>query len=603
MRYSYALLVCLLLLAGCGDDGYEPWRPPPPAAPPAPPPEPEWRDPVIKDAKVSDHVETESPPLTPGKLREWFADGDFSRLPFRLFRRRDPFCRELLGCARELLDDPSVPVRKCAAEVVGLTALADVRALPGLSPLARDPSEEVAEAALGALSLFGPYAASAVPDVIEALSSPHRKVRIAAARTIGDIGPAARDALPRLIEMLGSDDGEVVAAALEGLAGLGPLAAPALGRVIPLLRCPDRQEDALIAIGSIGRAAREALPEIESPLGIRDERRILLAAWARWRLGASADSLLGEIEPIAWRPRGWRSSLWAWRSISSVDGRLLRHPSFPAVSFPRLTEGADPGDTAVALLGLMGPDARAAIPTLVSILQTTPGREDEVVGWALLRIGPDSGPVLARHLVELDRVPGGVGKRVLRSARSTVTRTLIGEMRAWRGLRGRAALRLAMDHMSREDLLIELRYGNPISKVHLVRAWQDGRLHGEEFDREVRRRLHDPDLTVRRAAALAVKPRSSALWVLREMLSSEEAEERSRAADAIAQFGRRGWPAAPDLARALTDPNPLVRWSAADAIGAIGPGARRALRAVWNSLSDPNPDVARAAERALRRIQ
>src|SRR5258705_12053278 len=58
------------------------------------------------------------------------------------------------------------------------------------------------------------------------------------------------------------------------------------------------------------------------------------------------------------------------------------------------------------------------------------------------------------------------------------------------------------------------------------------------------------------------------------------------AAEALATIGPKASAATRDLARALGDPIPGVRWAAAEALGSIGPAAQSAVPQLIEALND-----------------
>ena len=86
-------------------------------------------------------------------------------------------------------------------------------------------------------------------------------------------------------------------------------------------------------------------------------------------------------------------------------------------------------------------------------------------------------------------------------------------------------------------------------------------------------------------------------------LKNANAEDRERAAFALASLGPEALPAARSLMAALADSNAAVRVAAAQALGRIGPGAVSAIAPLSAALTDPDPSVKSAAQAALLAIQ
>ena len=83
-------------------------------------------------------------------------------------------------------------------------------------------------------------------------------------------------------------------------------------------------------------------------------------------------------------------------------------------------------------------------------------------------------------------------------------------------------------------------------------------------------------------------------------LTAKDVRVRRAALDVLDVLGPVATPAAPAVARVLTDTDPFVRWSAVRALDAIGsPGARPAIPALARLLDDPDPDIGKAVIDAL----
>ena len=93
-------------------------------------------------------------------------------------------------------------------------------------------------------SLTGSRLASAqVPSEVARLITQLRDesptVRGAAAHALGGIGPAAKDAVPELAKLLKDPDADVRRAAAHALGGIGPAAKDAVPELAKLLKDPD----------------------------------------------------------------------------------------------------------------------------------------------------------------------------------------------------------------------------------------------------------------------------------------------------------------------------------------------------------------------------
>ena len=145
-------------------------------------------------------------------------------------------------------------------------------------------------------------------------------------------------------------------------------------------------------------------------------------------------------------------------------------------------------------------------------------------------------------------------------------------------------------------------------KIFFVRkcaAYALGKLRSDQSVRALTSALHDKDLEVRGAAAVALGEYESqdptAIAALTAALSDTSEFVRERSARALGRYGRASASAVPTLIRLLTgDAGHGVKLQAATALGEIGD--RSALPSLEKAIHDKNPYVSRAAAEALKRI-
>ena len=85
-----------------------------------------------------------------------------------------------------------------------------------------------------------------------------------------------------------------------------------------------------------------------------------------------------------------------------------------------------------------------------------------------------------------------------------------------------------------------------------------------------------------------------------ELLKSDEAVVRYRAANLVARIGPKGVLAVPRLGEMLNDPEPKVQLAAIDALAAIGPAAKEVVFELGKKVEGNDPAAARAAAAALK---
>ena len=145
-------------------------------------------------------------------------------------------------------------------------------------------------------------------------------------------------------------------------------------------------------------------------------------------------------------------------------------------------------------------------------------------------------------------------------------------------------------------------------KIFFVRkcaAYALGKLRSPQSVTALTSALHDKDLEVRGAAAVALGEYESqdptTIGALTAALSDRSEFVRERSARALGRYGRTSASAVPSLIRLLTsDPSHGVKLQTAIALGEIGD--RSALPSLETATHDKNPYVSRAATEALKRI-
>ena len=85
-----------------------------------------------------------------------------------------------------------------------------------------------------------------------------------------------------------------------------------------------------------------------------------------------------------------------------------------------------------------------------------------------------------------------------------------------------------------------------------------------------------------------------------ELLKSDEAIVRYRAANLVARIGPKAVLAVPRLGEMLNDPEPKVQLAAIDALAAIGPAAKEVVFELGKKVEGNDPTAARAAAAALK---
>jgi HEAT repeat protein len=412
---------------------------------------------------------------------------------------RAPERQWVAGVLRTALGASDPVVRGWAADALGFASLGG------------DPPAEVVTLARGALAdpspLVRSYAAHALvqleaadpsPEIVAALisglSSDRADLRYDAVVALGRLGPAAGAAIPALTGILADPRGEETRGerAAEALAHMGDPGAAAL--MDALAKGGPRAKERIFALAHVPRPLlARLLPEAIAGLADPEPRVRRLAAGAVGRAGAGRPAAAQALE----------------KALGDASHYVVQ--------------------AAARALVLVGPEARVAIPRLLTIVQGSPAsRLDAIV--ALGGMGPAAKsalPLLRAHVAEEPEA---------------VTHAL-----AQLGPTAIPALTAALAHA---------------------------------------------DPAVRRAAAWALRylgrEAAPAVGKLAAALRDPKAEVRNAAAQALGAIGPGAASAVPKLVAVLeADPDDNVRSWSANALGHLGPAAASALPALQKAAGDP----------------
>jgi HEAT repeat protein len=154
----------------------------------------------------------------------------------------------------------------------------------------------------------------------------------------------------------------------------------------------------------------------------------------------------------------------------------------------------------------------------------------------------------------------------------------------------------------------------PESEIRRENVYRQLRDMGAEGVQGLARAYRDPDVRLRRNAALALLflgggygtgapvDVTPALVALTNGLRDSDSDVRAWSAQAIGHIGASATPAVPQLIELLNG-DEAARNSACIALRKIGPNAAAALPSLRRALSDPSEDVRRFAELAIEAIE
>ena len=462
--------------------------------------------------------------------------------------------------------------RNAAAAVLSQLGAAALPSIVTLLTHADPDQRKFAADILGSLRL-----AEAVGPLVSALQDSDPNVRTAAAEALGHVGgPEARRALEKLLV---SRDVLLRVCALEGLSELRlPVPLPML---VPLLTDPLTRRSAWRLLGHVHHPTASMLTV--RALAARESRDSALVS-----IGASGAPLSNETEGelrIALRPVGDVIS-WLEGALISPDeelhlgailvARALGDPLL-ALAIAGSVRGGRDGEVALQTLLRLGlPGARALLSS-IEALADLPAEARAVAADAIVRLAE---PPLCDALIALmdsgDPELAELGARALgrtrtREAIAPLVRSFGDDtlaVHAWRSL-----VHLAQTWPDEvRSALAPLVAGQ--LRPHAVRAW--GEIMGPRAHDVIKRALHDPDETVRAAAAEAslFTPKDTVV-VLQAALMDESALVRRAATRTVGRVapvdGR------PLLARTLKDADATVlalACASAGELGHIGGAAR-----------------------------
>ncbi|MHC4200527.1 MAG: HEAT repeat domain-containing protein [Planctomycetota bacterium] len=515
-----------------------------------------------------------------------------------------PFRPQLAEVLTGALKDPEREVRLAAATALVRTVGDAAALVPMLVGWLQKGEIKERWYAAHLLALLGVEAGGAV-EALQAALEDEQPVRAIAAYALYRQGRTADGLVPTIVDALGHEDAisRRVAAHLLGYmgdsaAGAGPILAKlaCTDSSTPVRRCavaslPDVGADASIAVPALiqglrdddwwvrkcsadslriyGRRAKVAAPALVSALMDENRHVRIGAADALKEIGPSAadvaPSLLARVVDETDSLVKSRV-LHALAVITPHDEALLallvdelKEDSWfatgvlgeigaPAV--PALAEAVPRSRSAISALGDIGPAAKAAVPALLDALPKKKDHELGEIVEALAKIGPAAKAAVPALL------------DVLPEKKDHELRSIIWAL----GKIGPSA-----------------RQAVPVlTSLTRSKEWQT---------------RHDAALALARMTGSG-----EGIDLLVSGLSSNDADERSRAAYCLSACGPLAAPAVMPLARLLADEDDGVRESARAALGAIGPAAGGASPQLRRLLGEEDPVIRAEAAEALVRI-
>lgn len=553
-------------------------------------------------------------------------------------------------------------------------------AVPALGTALKDPQPIVRRVAAFALRLIGPGAKEAMPALIAALDDEQAMVRMQAASALGAIGPDARASVTKLGMLVEKDkDVRVRIEAAVASWRVTNEAPPAVAALIAALKEKDVtvRQSAAQGLGLIGAPAAEALPLLREAIKERDVGLRREAAFAISQFGDQARSAQAPIRmALEDRDAGvrWWGAMAALNidltdrtastgildAVEDISGRLAA----TGRSSEAVTTALRPGavkplvkalnrkdvrlrQEACRMLGILGPEAREAVPALLAALKD----DDEVLrrraSDALSRLGQEVVPVLLRAFLQNDsrtregtaRALGAYGpaskKAVAQFQLSMQEKDIPVQVQASLAMwhvegDGREAIPALIAVVDKKDsparaeamealgiIGLDIGTGNQPLTETLTRGLKDrdSRVRMQairalwRIDRQprvvvplLRPLLEDDDNVVRTLAVEVLGelgPEGKTTPLLIEALKDKDAGVRRATVVALARGGSEP---VPSLIKTLSHESPMVRADAARALGWIGSAADPAVKALLGMIADQDELAGKRAERAVHDI-
>ncbi|MCC6420184.1 MAG: HEAT repeat domain-containing protein [Gemmataceae bacterium] len=398
-----------------------------------------------------------------------------------LLVRLGPVGKFAAPALRELLQDREARVRVKAAEALWAVERPTVRTLlPVLLAGLKEKEPLVRINALVVLGRMGSAAKPALPVIGQALTDRDTAVRLEAILTLGEIGPVAKATVPALLKSLDDDKLRLFEPMVAvTLSNIGASAVPELTKALGD-RDDRRRRTAAYALALLGPKAVEAVPALTKALGDDESDVRAWAVRALGKIGEGAKSALPKLR-AALQDRDALVRLNAALAVSQVGGGA---EGLSVLTKALKSDSAYQREQACVALSEFGAKAASAVPILIVTLED---KEPKVRAFAAAALGKL--PANKAGAARLEKLLADPDEGV----RLNAARAL------WR----------QADPQQREKLLdlMAAGLGNERPSIRKQAAVVIGDL-GESAKAAVPGLLgvlRDPDFSVRRAAAAALR--------------------------------------------------------------------------------------------------
>ncbi len=267
--------------------------------------------------------------------------------------------------AKVLRQDRKDKVRLWAAKALLEFGPDAKRAMPALTTALKDRDQNVAEVAADVLARLGP---AGIPALCEALQDGKCKARQEAAEYLGEMGQRAKGAVPVLMGVLKEEDPHLRHAA--ALAMLRIDKKLAIRTAVPVLSELVKNEKlhhlppAILALSNLGPEAKPAVLALMEALNDQESFIRLQAAKALGKIGPGA-----KVAAPALRTALANEKDYVRLTVAEALWRVNQDPDAVHVLVQALKDSKDGvRESAAETLAEIGPEARAAIPSLERLI-------------------------------------------------------------------------------------------------------------------------------------------------------------------------------------------------------------------------------------------
>jgi HEAT repeat protein len=417
--------------------------------------------------------------------------------------------------------------------------------------------------------------AAAIPPLLESLASDDAWRRTGAVIALGGMQGAAREAVPALIKSLADGDETARNAAVEALSQIGLEAKLAL---LAALADGDakRRAGAALALGPLG----DVVAPLAQSLG--KETDVAVRAALLTALGKSGGEPAQVVPLLAASVKDDNEAV-SRAAINALAGsRAFRRPAVAPLGALLKDANVLVRERAARALGRLGPDAAEALPALLEAARANGGAP--VFADALAQVGPAALPALLAELKKSDTAGSEWILQTLRGfgapALPVLSETLQASSPALRIAAARTLAEMGPEAaLAEKPLLTAAGDSDPAVQAAALRALVASRSESPRLRPllEAALKSSSPELRKAGTAGLASVGGATTLGAdgLIVLLADEDAATRLLAVQSLGQLGAKAAPAVPALIERMNDP--ALQLPIVDTLGKIGSAAAAAV--------------------------